>query len=241
MKNNVEIDTNYLRKRRIFAICSLIVFLALFTWATIFISKQMLQFANTPEKLKEYITSFGWKSRFVFLGIQCIQIIIAFIPGEIVEVGAGYTFGAVEGSLLCMAGILISSALVFLLTRWLGVQLVEIFVSREKINELRFINNEQKLKRVIFLLFFIPGTPKDLLTYFIGLTRIRLHEFLIITMIARLPSLLSSTIGGYAIAQKNYITAIIIFAITGAVSLAGMKIYSIIVKKRQIDKQESDG
>ena len=95
-----------------------------------------------------------------------------------------------------MIGVAAASSLVFLLTRFLGVRLVEIFISREKIDELRFINSEEKLKRMIFLLFFIPGTPKDLLTYFAGLTRIKLHEFLIISMIARIPSLVSSTIGG---------------------------------------------
>ena len=115
----------------------------------------------------------------------------------------------------------------------MGVRLVEIFISREKIDELRFINSEEKLKRMIFLLFFIPGTPKDLLTYFAGLTRIKLHEFLIISMIARIPSLVSSTIGGHFIGQSRYVEAIILFVVTGVVSLIGMKVYSIIVKKHK--------
>ena len=146
----------------------------------------------------------------MFLGLQCLQVIVAMIPGEILEVGAGYAFGAVEGTLLCMGGVAIASAMIFLLTKRLGVKLVETFISREKIDELRFINSEKKLKRLIFILFFIPGTPKDLFTYFAGLTRIKLSEFLVISLIARIPSVVSSTIGGHIIGQENYLSAIIL-------------------------------
>ena len=168
----------YIRRRRILGLVSLAVVIALFGWLTYFIMTKFLAFNNSPEEFKAFIDSYGWKGRFVALGIQVLQIVIALIPGELVEVGTGYAFGAVEGTLICMIGVAAASSLVFLLTRFLGVRLVEIFISREKIDELRFINSEEKLKRMIFLLFFIPGTPKDLLTYFAGLTRIKLHEFL---------------------------------------------------------------
>lgn len=223
----------YIRRRRILGLVSLAVVIALFGWLTYFIMTKFLAFNNSPEEFKAFIDSYGWKGRFVALGIQVLQIVIALIPGELVEVGTGYAFGAVEGTLICMIGVAAASSLVFLLTRFLGVRLVEIFISREKIDELRFINSEEKLKRMIFLLFFIPGTPKDLLTYFAGLTRIKLHEFLIISMIARIPSLVSSTIGGHFIGQSRYVEAIILFVVTGVVSLVGMKVYSIIVKKHK--------
>lgn len=237
----IESDQHgYIRRRRILGLISLIVVAILFVGLTIFIGKYFMELADTPERLQEYIQSYGWKGRFVLLGLQILQIIIALIPGELIEVGAGYAFGAVEGTLICMIGVAIASSFIFLLTKKLGVRLVEIFISREKIDELRFINSEQKLKRMVFLLFFIPGTPKDLLTYFVGLTRMKLHEFLIISMIARIPSLVSSTIGGHVIGQQNYGAAILIFAITGIVSLAGMKIYSEIVKRRRVRQSQKE-
>ena len=237
MKKDVsDLKTSeYHRKRRVLGIVSLIIVLLLFVGATIFISKYIFSFSDA-EEFKEYIQSFGWIGRFVLLGIQILQVIVALIPGELVEVGAGYAFGAVEGTLICIAGVAIASSIIFTLTKWLGIKLVEIFISREKINELRFINSEKKLKRIVFLLFFIPGTPKDLLTYFVGLTRIRLLEFLVISLIARIPSLVSSTIGGHAIGEKNYFAAVLIFAITGIVSLIGMKIYTMIVKHHKEHK-----
>ena len=158
---------------------------------------------SSPEEFRSYIESLGWKGRFVFLGLQCLQIVVAFIPGEIIEVGAGYAFGPLEGTFLCMAGAALASSFVFALTKKWGAKLVEMFVSREKINELRLINSERKLNRVIFILFFVPGTPKDLFTYFAGLTRIKLHEFLVISILARIPSVVSSTIGGISSARKT--------------------------------------
>lgn len=229
-------STHYQKRRRIIALCSFAIVVAFFAWLTYFLSKQFVVFDKSPEEFKAFVESYGWTGRFIALGIQILQVLVSLIPGELVEVGIGYTFGAVEGTLLCMAGVAIASTLVFLLVKWLGIRLVELFVSRDKIDTLRFINSEKKLKRLIFLLFFIPGTPKDLLTYFVGLTRIKLHEFLIISLIARIPSLVSSTIGGTLIQQEIYNGAIWIFIITGAISLAGMFTYNRIVNYRNKKK-----
>lgn len=222
------------RHRRIVGIISLVIVVLLFLAATAFVWQYFSRFTSyDADQFKAYIDSFGWKGRFVLLGLQVLQILVALIPGELVEIGAGYAFGAIEGTLLCMAGVAIASSLIFILVKRWGIRLVSMFVEPQKIDELRFINNEKKLKRTIFLLFFIPSTPKDLFTYFAGLTRITLPEFLAISMLARIPSLVSSTIGGNIIGESNYVGAIILFSITGAVSLGGMWIYSLILKKHQ--------
>jgi uncharacterized membrane protein YdjX (TVP38/TMEM64 family) len=166
--------------------------------------------------------------------LQFLQVFIALIPGELIETAAGYAFGPVVGTLLCYAGVAAASSVIFLLTRRFGVRLVEIFVPREKINQLRFINTPKKRDGLIFLLFFIPGTPKDLLTYFVGLTDIKLSAFLILSLVARIPSVLSSTFGGHLLGEGQYWGAVALYGITGAVSLLGLMLYNRIVKKRQI-------
>ena len=132
-----------------------------------------------------------------------------------------------------VGGVLVMSTLIFLLTRRFGTRLVEVFVSREKINELRFLNTEQKRNTLIFLLFFIPGTPKDLLTYFVGLTDIRLRTFLLLSMVARIPSVLSSTFGGHLLGEERYIGAVILYGVTGLLSLLGLMGYNRYLKKKQ--------
>ncbi|MDD2363159.1 MAG: VTT domain-containing protein [Oscillospiraceae bacterium] len=233
-------NKTYQRRRRIFGTLSLFIVVVLFIGLAFFLYRMFLKRIKTPEEFRTYIESYGWKGRFVFLGLQILQVTVALIPGEILEVGAGYAFGPVEGTLLCMAGVAVASAFIFLLTKKWGIKLVEIFISREKINKLRFINSEKKLKRTVFILFFIPGTPKDLFTYFIGLTRIRLHEFLVISMIARIPSVVSSTIGGHIIGAQYYFSAAILFGVTGLVSLGGMALYSWVVHRRNMNADKTE-
>lgn len=226
------------RRHKLYGVISVVVLLLFFVGIALLIWQYMKSIAANPQQFKEFIDHYGWKGRFIALGIQILQVVVALIPGELVEVGTGFAFGAVEGTLICMGGVAIASALIFLLTRSLGVRLVEIFISREKIADLKFINSEKKLKRTIFLLYFIPGTPKDLFTYFVGLTPVRLHEFLIVSLLARIPSIVSSTIGGQFIGDRRYLAATILFLITGAVSFGGLQLYSFIVKRHRSRKTE---
>ena len=154
------------------------------------------------------------------------------------EIGLGFAFGAIEGTIICYAGTLIASAGIFMLTKKLGVKFVELFMPREKIDNMRLINTEKKLQRTIFLLFFIPGIPKDLVTYFVGLTKMKLHEFLIISSIARVPSVVSSTVGGSFVSSGQYWGAVLIFVITGAVSLVGLMLYNKASRKIQEERSK---
>lgn len=224
-------ERRYARRRKWLTVISLLVVLLLAGLATLFIWRWLRSFSQ--EGFKEYIQSFGMWGWLVFLALQFLQVFIALIPGELLETAAGYAFDPLVGTLLCFVGVALASSLVFVLTKRLGVRMVEVFISREKINELRFINTAKKRNRLVFLLFFIPGTPKDLLTYFVGLTDMKLTNFLAITMIARIPSIASSTIGGSLLGSGEYLGAIILYAIVGGVSLIGMLLYNVIIRRRQ--------
>lgn len=193
-ENDGHSSTSNLRLKRAAAIVSAAIFLAVTAAITYFCIDFFKKFSD-PAEFKNYINSFGIFGRAAFLALQIIQIVIAFIPGEVVQVGAGYAYGAFEGTVLCLVGAAIASAIVFLLVKKVGTRIVYLFVSREKMESLKFLNDEQKLGRLIFILFLIPGAPKDVLTYLVGLTRIRLYEFLIISLTARTPALLLSTLG----------------------------------------------
>lgn len=224
------------RRRKIYAGISLGVVLLLAGGLTYLLWKRLVLIGDRPEEFREWILSFGVWSRLVCLGVQMLQVVIALLPGEIIEIAAGYTFGYFEGTLICLGGITVGSSLIFLLTKRFGVKFVEIFVPSEKLDKLEFMRNERKLRRLVFFMFFILGTPKDLLTYFVGLTPMTLGRFLIITLIARIPSLISSTVGGHFVGEGDYLTAAVLFAVTGALSLLGMWLYSRIVDRRAVKK-----
>ena len=227
----MEEHAQYERKRKLLAGISIAVVVVLAVLLTLFISGWLRSFSQ--EDFRDYIQSFGAAGWLVMLGLQILQVFIALIPGEIVESAAGYVLGPWLGTAVCYLGICVASTLIFRLTRRYGVKLTEVFVSREKINELRFLNTEQKRNTLIFLLFFIPGTPKDLLTYFVGLTDIRLRTFLLLSMVARVPSVFSSTFGGHLLGEENYWGAVILYGITGLLSVLGMVAYNRHVKKKQ--------
>lgn len=224
-------DKQYNRRRKLLAGISAGVVIILAGLATWFLWDWLASFSQ--EGLRDYIRSFGAAGWLVFLGLQILQVFIALIPGELLESAAGFVFGPFVGTLLCYVGIAIATCMVFLLTRKFGVKLVEVFISREKINQLRFLNTEKKRDLLIFLVFFIPGTPKDLLTYFVGLTEIRLWKFLAISLVARLPSVITSTFGGHLLGEEKYTGAIIVYAATAIVSLLGMLGYNAWIKRKE--------
>ena len=226
-------DIRYLRRRKWFGALSLILFAIVILLLTLFITKILAPYLRSTEELRTFLDSYGWKGYLVLMGLQCLQVVVALIPGEVVELGAGYAYGALEGTFICLIGVAISSSLIFLLVKKVGVSLVETLISREKLLQLRFINSERKLNRVVFLLFFIPGTPKDVLTYFVGLTNMRLPEFLLISLTARIPSVVSSTICGQMLGDKNFQMAGIVYAITGAISIFGYYLYNRVLQHRQ--------
>ncbi len=225
-------DKAYLYRRRLVSILSLLALLAFFLLITMTIGRQLLQFIGEPERFQAWVGQKGWLGRLIMIAIMFFQVVIAIIPGELMEIAAGYAFGAVEGMILCLVGVALGSVVVFAFTRRFGIKMAEAFVSRERINSLSFIKNEKRLNNLLFLLFFIPGTPKDVLTYFVGLTPIKLADFLILTSIARIPSVITSTAGGAALGTENIPMALLVFGVTGAISGAGLLIYQRISRRR---------
>ena len=221
-RERMQLTEAHKKKIYLFAIIVALIFIAAVGYL---VGKPMIEFVREPERFRAWVDSSGFVSRVIFVGMVVFQLIIALIPGEPLEMGAGYAFGAVEGTILCIIGCVIGSALVFLFVRRFGVKLVEVFFPREKIRSLRFLQDSRRLNLLTFIVFFIPGTPKDLLSYFIGLTDMKLGTWLCITAVARIPSIVTSTVTGDALGLKDYQFALIAFGVTLALSLAGILVY----------------
>ena len=122
---------------------------------------------------------------------------------------------------------------VFLLVRRFGVRAVEVFFPLEKVQSLRFLQNEKKLTFWVFFLFFLPGTPKDVLCYIVGLTKLPLRSWIIISTIAPIPSIITSTIGGSALGMGRYTFAAAVFGATLAISAAGLLVYRRVSRRNE--------
>jgi len=101
----------------------------------------------------------------------------------------------------------------------------ELFFSLEKLRSLRFLQNPKKRDILFFLLFLLPGTPKDLLCYFAGLTEISTASWICIQLLGRIPSILTSTLGGDALGSEKYWIAAIVLTATAVISWLGLAVY----------------
>lgn len=219
------------RQKKIWGIATiigLVVFMGLLCW---FVGRPMIRFVSEPEKFRLWVDEHGIWGRLAFIGMVIFQIIVAIIPGEPLEIGAGYAFGAVEGTILYLIGAVLGGAIVVLLVRRYGIKLVEVFFPKEKIMSLRFMQDSRRLELLVFIVFMIPGTPKDLLCYAVGLTNLRMRDWLWISLVARIPSVITSTIGGNALGERNYVFAAAVFAVTLLISLGGILLYRHICRK----------
>ena len=165
-----------------------------------------------------------------------VQVVIALIPGELLEIAAGYVFGGFMGSVVCVLGTTLGSVIAIMLARRFGRRLVESLYPREKIDALPILNAPKKRNIMTFLLFLIPGTPKDLFTYVIGMTEMSIPLYLALTTFARLPSIVMSTIGGGALGDDRFGHAVIMFVIAGVVSGCGYLLYLAIQGKQKRKK-----
>ena len=225
-------------KRGIYNLISIIVLAALIVLGSIYFGGSLVRFAREPDEFKAFIEQYGAVSRFVFIGIQMLQVIFALIPGEFIELAAGYTFGWLEGTLLCLAGVLLATVPIFYLVRFLGKKLVFMFISGDDFKKLSFLRKEKNRDILFFLFYFIPGTPKDIFTYFAGFTKIKPMRFFIISTLGRLPSILSSAIVGSRASDEKYLSSIVIFGVTALVSAIGLLVYRKIAKHHK-DKNAS--
>ena len=214
------------KRKKIFAAVSIVLFLVLSLAVAWFVGRPMLQFASQPDRFRSWVDSHGIWGNLAFLGMMILQVVVAIIPGEPLEIGAGYTFGFWEGTLLCLLGIAIGGAIIFLLVRQFGMRVVELFFTQEKIQSLSFLHQSKKRDILLFLILFIPGTPKDLLSYFAGLTDIRFSKWLLLSTVARIPSVITSTVGGSAVGDQNYLFAVAVFAVTLLISALGLFFYN---------------
>lgn len=226
-----------IRKKRIVAAICIALVVVVFALITYFVGGPILTvLRENPSDLRAHIASYGAGGWFIMVGIVILQVVVAFIPGEPVEVAAGVAFGAMGGTILCLVGSVLATALIFFVVKKYGMKVVYLFFSKEKVEEVSFLNNTQRLDLLVFILFLIPGTPKDIITYFAGVTKIKPVNFLLITTFARIPSVLSSTLFGSMMMKENFLAAAIIYGITIVISVLGILWY----RKMRGQRKEAD-
>ena len=220
----------------------IIIFIALMGVLTV-ICLPYVQGLATEEgraAFKAWIDGLGFGGWLITLGIQLLQIFVAFIPGEPIELMLGYVWGPIWGTLTCLLGIFIGTLTIFFAVRKLGMKFVKRVVGTDDLTKYKFLSDKNKLELTVFILFFIPGTPKDPLTYIAPLAPISPIKYLLIATFARFPSIITSTILGDRIAEGDYLMAIIVFLVTALISVLGIIFGNKFIKSKQKKNVEND-
>lgn len=154
--------------------------------------------------MTEFLNSLGPLSFIGFIVLQAVQVIAVPIPGEVTGFIGGYLYGIILGILLSTIGLTIGSWVAFTLSRVLGRPFIEKFIKKETIDRYDYLLHRHKGAFLVFLLFLIPGFPKDSLCYILGLGHLTTKEFLVISTVGRFAGTVLLTLGGNYIHNQQY-------------------------------------
>ena len=222
------------QKTKIFKIVLLIAVIAIMVAVTIYLIPTFKELSSEAgqQAFKQKVNDSGFVGFLMLFGLQFAQIFLFIIPGEPIEILAGLCYGGLWGTVFIMLSAAIISAFIYLLVHKLGREFIYEFVKPEKIEKSKLFQNPQTIRYILFILFFIPGTPKDLLTYIAALLPIKPTEFILISTLARFPSVISSTLAGASLLKGNWKLSLIIYGVTFAI------VAVVVLIMRKLDKNK---
>lgn len=210
-----------IKKNDIPKLAALLIFAVIIIYVSIKYVPSITKLVSNPQKFRILLLSYGKVSALIFILFQILQVVIAVIPGEVMQLAGGYVYGTFLGALYSSFGILLGSVIVFYIVRILGFAVIKIFVSEKSLEKFNFLMNNKKSEMAMFILFLIPGLPKDMLTYIAGLTPIKPRKFFILTTIARFPALFVSSYVGSSLQDKQYTEVIVISVLAAILFIVG--------------------
>lgn len=186
----------------------IILFAALIAYVSIIYGHTLTGTVTSQEEIGQLLSSFGMKSFLVFILLQASQIVFIPLPGEFVQLAGGYMYGTWMGTVYAVLGSLIGTILSFGIARLLGYPLLKTIFGEAKMARIEALVRKPQSKIILFLLFLMPGLPKDTMTYMAGVTPIDPFEFCLTATTARVPGIMLSAYIGSNLYHKDY-TAVI--------------------------------
>ncbi len=204
------------QKVKVFKLTITILAIAIIVGIIIYMFPVMRELSTKEGQLafKEKVSSSGILGLLMLFALQVAQIFLIIIPGEPIEILAGMCYGPIWGTVFIMVSAGIISTIIFFLVRKYGKRFVYNFCDKEKVAKIensKLFKNPNKIEMIMFILFLLPGTPKDLLVYIAGLLPINPVKFVLISVFARFPSVISSTLAGANLAVGDWKKSIVMY------------------------------
>lgn len=197
----IDVRRRALRRRVLIGLVTAASITALLCWEYL---PGLLAWLADARAVRAFVSDHAFVSRLAMLGINIVQVLLAFFPGEPVELASGYAFGFWEGTALCLVASGLATSAIYWATRRWGWKLVGLFFDRSLFDRFSWLKSAKRLELIMLIVFLIPGTPKDFLTYFAGLTNMRFLPVVLIATFGRIPSIVTSTIAASAVGSGNW-------------------------------------
>ena len=211
-----------IRRKSLFAYVAFPLFIALIVGLVLVFHDELWGLFRNRDAIRGWIEGRGLWGPLAFVFLQVVQVVVFVIPGEVVQIAGGYAFGLWLGTLYSLIGITLGSLANFYAGRLLGRPFVESLFARDKIEKVEAVTGSGKAAAGFFLLFVIPGIPKDVLCYVAGVSKLRLLAFLGVSMAGRLPGILGSSYMGSAAYTGAWKGAVIVLVIAAALFVLGL-------------------
>ena len=199
--------------------------------AAIALGPAVWSFFSDGASLRAWVDAQGPLAPVAMAALVVAQIVVAVLPGEPVELAAGYLFGFIEGTAICLVGGLIGTLVVTALVRTFGMRVARTFFSKEKLASISWLHDSKRFELIMFIVFLIPGTPKDVLTYAAGLSACPWWRIAVITTVGRIPSIATSTLAAGFASEGSWVAAGITLIATGIIVAGGAVAYRAIIRR----------
>ncbi|MBQ8288617.1 MAG: TVP38/TMEM64 family protein [Clostridia bacterium] len=180
----------------------------------IYSGEKGVELLETLQSYQDKLSGFGFWSYPVMVLAQILQMLLAIIPGGPLAFLLGFMFGTVGGAVVGTIGNIIGTAMIVWAVNRFGMKFVNMFCNSKGFEKLKFLHDPHKRDLLIFVLFLIPGTPKDLITFFAPFTKAKPSRIVILATVGRLPALILSTSIGDTLAEGNIWATVILITVT---------------------------
>lgn len=227
------------KKVKWFRIIVLGLFIAVIAGLSWLLWLKFRPYITDMDSFRNLVNSMGIWGYLAIILMVAVQIILAVIPAGPFQLAAGFAYGNVTGVILNLIGCALGSGIVFLLVRKFGKRIIKWFVNDSEMDKLEKVINSPRWKWILTIIFLVPGTPKDVIGYFAGLTKIKFWEWMLISTLGRLPAIILTVMGGSAIFDSDIRFAVIIIAVIVVLMALGAIGYKIWLDKKVRKDEES--
>ena len=221
-KNKKNKTTGMSRGRKILSLFQLALLLAIVVGIPAilyFRNPEIIENFRSLEKFNEWIAQYKSVGILIYIVCQIVQIVISVLPGQVIQIAGGYLFGFLTTFLISIIGAAAGTLITFYLAKLLGRNAIILICGEERFHKYQRIMSTQRARKVIFLIYLIPGLPKDLMAYAAGVSGINAFEFILLSLAGRIPAMTVSILFGVSLYSDNYLSAVLIAAAMAVILL----------------------